>query len=292
MSIPLKNKNNLKTLITSVDYSKNIKELKMTKNVKSQIIDKINSIVSGDQTNSSIRFETLILVDDAVKNNLFKLEVDLNRADAEKKTYKKNMVSIHSLNTFGNSELKYIRDRFQYEFLGVQWKSGDKEEKAKIDAMRDVLNAYIPINAYGKDTLIKKNNSYLTGVNNSKIRISGDFVGTYCTPLNKDKLGESALNFSELQRVARGYYKTKNQNVGGTKTTPFDQAIKRASKLLDDDMNAENPFELSSSKTETNVSILITTAQNYISALRKARLDASPKHKVEMELAKAKKKTA
>ena len=59
-----------------------------TKNVKSQIIDKLNAIVTGDQTNSSIRFETLILVDDAVKNNLFKLEVDLNRADAEKKTYK------------------------------------------------------------------------------------------------------------------------------------------------------------------------------------------------------------
>ena len=291
MSIPLKNKNNLKTLISSVGYSKNIKEINMSKNVKSQIIDKLNAIVQGDQTNSSIRFETLILVDDAVKNNLFKLEVDLNRADAEKKTYKKNMVSIHSLNIFGNSELKYIRDRFQYEFLGVQWKSGDKEEKAKIDAMRDVLNAYIPINAWGNDTLIKKNNSYLTGANNSKVRIKGDFVNEYCKPLNKDDI-DPALNFSELQRVARGYYKEKNQAGGGTKTTPFDQAIKRASKLLDDDANAENPFEMSSSKTETNVSILITTAQNYISALRKARLEASPKHKVEMELQKAKQRKA
>jgi hypothetical protein len=291
MSIPFKNKNNLKTLKTSVGYSKNIKEINMSKNVKSQIIDKLNAIVQGDQTNSSIRFETLILVDDAVKNNLFKLEVDLNRADAEKKTYKKNMVSIHSLNIFGNSELKYIRDRFQYEFLGVQWKSGDKEEKAKIDAMRDVLNAYIPINAWGNDTLIKKNNSYLTGANNSKVRIKGDFVNEYCKPLNKDDI-DPALNFSELQRVARGYYKEKNQAGGGTKTTPFDQAIKRASKLLDDDANAENPFEMSSSKTETNVSILITTAQNYISALRKARLEASPKHKVEMELQKAKQKKA
>ena len=260
-----------------------------TKNVKSQIIDKLNAIVTGDQTNSSIRFETLILVDDAVKSNLFKLEVDLNRADAEKKTYKKNMVSIHSLNTFGNSELKYIRDKFQYEFLGVQWKSAHSEEKAKIDALRDVLNAYIPINAWGNDTLIKKNNSYLTGANNSKIRINGDFVNEYCKPLNKDDI-DPALNFSELQRVARGYYKTKNKYVGGTKTTPFDQAIKRASKLLDDDMNAENPFEMSSSKTETNVSILITTAQKYISTLRKTRLEASPKHKVELELQKVKQK--
>ena len=212
------------------------------------------------------------------------------RADAEKKSYKKNMVSIHSLNTFGNSELKNIRDRFQYEFLGVQWKSGDKEQKAKIDALRDVLNAYIPINAYGKDTLIKKNNSYLTGANNSKIRIKGDFVGEYCKPLNKDKLGENALNFSELTRVARGYYKTKDKNVGGTKTNPFDQAIKRASKLLSDDMEAENPFEMSSSKTETNVSILIQVAQKYINEMRKARVEASPRHKVEMELSKVKTK--
>ena len=172
-----------------------------------------------------------------MKSNLFKLEVDLNRANAEKKTYKKNMVSIHSLNTFGNSELKFIRDEFQFNFLGVQWKSGDKEEKAKIDAMRDVLNAYIPINAWGNDTLIKKNNSYLTGANNSKVRVKCDFVNEYCKPLNKDDI-DPALNFSELQRVARGYYKTKNKDVGGTKTTPFDQAIKRASKLLDDDMNA------------------------------------------------------
>ena len=55
-------------------------------------------------------------------------------------------------------------------------------------------------------------------------------------------------------------------------------------------MNAENPFEMSSSKTETNVSILITTAQKYISTLRKTRLEASPKHKVELELQKVKQK--
>ena len=127
----------------------------MTTNIKSQIIDKLNAVVIGDQTNSSIRLETIILVNDAVKNNMFKLEVDLNRDKSENKNYKANMVSIHSLNTFGNSELKYIRDRFQYGFLGVQWKSSDKEEKAKIDALRDVLNCYIPVNAWGKDTLIK-----------------------------------------------------------------------------------------------------------------------------------------
>ena len=146
----------------------------MTTNIKSQIIDKLNAVVIGDQTNSSIRLETMILVNDAVKNNMFKLEVDLNRENSENKNYKANMVSIHKLNTFGNSELKYIRDRFQYGFLGVQWKSSDKEEKAKIDALRDVLNCYIPVNAWGKDTLIKKNNSYLTGANNSKIRVDGE----------------------------------------------------------------------------------------------------------------------
>ena len=76
MSIPLKNKNNLKTLKTSVGYSKNIKEINMTKNVKSQIIDKLNAIVQGDQTNSSIRFETLILgifFKGILINNCFKL---------------------------------------------------------------------------------------------------------------------------------------------------------------------------------------------------------------------------
>ena len=263
----------------------------MTKNIKSQIIDKLNAVVIGDQTNSSIRLETLILVDDAVRNNMFKLEVDLNREKSENENYTAKMVSIHSLNTFGNSELKYIRDRFQFGFLGVQWKSGDKEEKAKIDALRDVLNCYIPVNAWGKDTLIKKNNSYLTGANNSKIRVSGDYVNQYFKALNKDDI-DPALNFSELMKVARGYYKSKNKNTGGSSTNPFDSAIKRASKLLDDDMNSEEPFEMSSSKTEENVSILVTTAQQYINQLRKARLEKSPKHKVEIDLQKIKQKQA
>ena len=40
-----------------------------TLNVKSQIIDKLNAVVIGDQNSSSLRLETLILTDDAVRKS-------------------------------------------------------------------------------------------------------------------------------------------------------------------------------------------------------------------------------
>ena len=60
-------------------------------------------------------------------------------------------------------------------FLGVKWKSSDKDNKPKLDALRDAMSNFvcISINAtsLNKDILIQKNNSYFTGANKSKVYV-------------------------------------------------------------------------------------------------------------------------
>jgi len=260
-------------------------------NIKSTILETINNIATGIQKDSNARLLLLTQIKTAVDNNEFKLEVDLNREDKNSKKYKPNLVSFDKLNKITNSDLKYLRDNFQISYLGVNWLSKDKEQKAKIDALRDSFNAFIPMAKYGKDTLIKKSNSYFTGANNSKIRVNGNYVYEYCTSLNKDNITDVALNFSEVLRVARGYYKNENLG-GGSRTNPFDSVIKRADTLLKEDMDSVKPFEMGSSKSEQLVSFLVQSGQKWLSELRKAREDISPKAKVEFSLNQVKKKTA
>ena len=103
--------------------------------------------------------------------------------------------------------------------------------KAKLDALRDAMAAYvcISVNAknMNKDILINKNNSYFTGANKSKIFVNGDFVYKYCEQLNKDNESEKALNFSELVRVSRAWYKaTGGEGVGRAISGLFGKLLK------------------------------------------------------------------
>lgn len=113
----------------------------------------------------------------------------------------------------------------------------------------------ISINAtsLNKDILINKNNSYFTGANKSKVYVNGSFVNKECEPLNKDNESEKALNFSELTRVCRAWYKRTGGD-GNGKKSPFDQAITRATNLIFDDYNAVKPFQVSSAKSKTLIS--------------------------------------
>ena len=66
-------------------------------------------------------------------------------------------------------------------------------------------------------------------------------------------------------RVARAWYKS----IGGESTgkkTPFDSAIERASRLLNDDLDGVNPFELSSAKSKSLISFLVTDCNKWLQA--------------------------
>ena len=241
------------------------------KNLKTQITDNINDIASGVRKDSNARLTLVTQLLEVEKSNKFEFLVDLNEKDSNKDTYKPDFKSLHQLNMIKQSHLKYLRDTFMNNFLGVKWKSSDKDNKPKLDALRDAMSNFVCVSVNAKNTnkdiLVNKNNSYFTGANKSKVYVNGSFVNKWCEPLNKDNTTDVALNFSELTRVARAWYKS----IGGeptAKKTPFDMAITRASNLINDDLNGINPFELSSAKSKTLISYLVTDCSKWLQAYK------------------------
>ena len=243
----------------------------INKNLKTLITDNINDIASGVRKDSNARLTLVTQLLEVEKSKKFDFLVDINSNQPNKESYVSDFKNLNQLNKVENYHLKYLRDTFMTNFLGVKWKSNDKDNKPKLDALRDAMANFvcISINAVSlnKDILIQKNNSYFTGANKSKVYVNGSFVNKWCEPLNKDNVSEIALNFSELTRVARAWYKS----IGGESTgkkTPFDSAIERAARLLNDDLDGVNPFELSSAKSKSVISFLVTDCNKWLQAYK------------------------
>ena len=242
----------------------------MTKtNLKSEILENINNIALGVRTDSNARLNLAVQLQNAESTKGFEFLVDVNDEDSNDKDYVAKFQTIHQLNKIGKNELKYLRDTFQQNFLQVKWKSTDKDNKPKIDALRDAIACYVPMSicskTFGEILLKKDKNSFFTGANNSKIRVNGSYVHKYCEPLNKDNVSEVALTFAELLRVARGFYKAQGLSGDGRKT-PFDIAIERATNLIFDDYNAIKPFNTSSAKSKTLINFLTVECNKWSSA--------------------------
>ena len=171
-----------------------------TKNLKSQIIDNINDIANGVRKDSNARLNLVVQLQEAETSKKFDFIVDLNDKDSNKDNYKSDFKTIHQINLIKQSHLKYLRDTFMQNFLGVKWKSTDKDNKAKLDALRDAMACFVCVSvnakSMNKNILIQKNNSYFTGANKSKVFVNGEFVNKWCEALNKDNESEKALNFN------------------------------------------------------------------------------------------------
>jgi len=243
----------------------------MTKtNLKSEILENINNIALGVRTDSNSRLNLAVQLQNAESSKGFEFMVDINDEDRNEKDYVAKFQTIHQLNKIGKNKLKYLRDTFQQNFIQVKWKSTDKDNKPKIDALRDAIACYVPMSICSKkfgEILLKDKNSFFTGANNSKIRVNGSYVNKYCEPLNKDNLKEVALTFAELLRVARGFYKAQGLQ-GDQRKSPFDIAIERATNLIFDDYNAIKPFNMSSAKSKTLINFLTVECNKWSSAYK------------------------
>ena len=241
----------------------------MTKtNLKSEILENINNIALGVRTDSNSRLNLAVQLQNAESSKGFEFMVDVNDEDSNDKDYVAKFQTIHQLNKIGKTELKYLRDTFQQNFIQGKWNSTDKDNKPKIDALRDAIACYVPMSICSKtfgEILLKDKNSFFTGANNSKIRVKGSYVNKYCEPLNKDNVGEVALTFAELLRVARGFYKAQGLK-GDQRKSPFDIAIERATNLIFDDYNAIKPFNQSSAKSKTLINFLTVECNKWSSA--------------------------
>ena len=82
----------------------------MTTNLKSEILDNINNIALGVNTDSSLRNKLLVQLEQAESTNAFDFKIDVNFINRDKKSYVAKYLTIHQLNKIGNSELKQLRD--------------------------------------------------------------------------------------------------------------------------------------------------------------------------------------
>lgn len=258
---------------------------KMQTNV-SKIIDTINNITKGINTNSNQRLELLISIQEAVKNEYFNLRYDMNHKKISKSDYKPDYKLLNNI-TVTTDVIKYCRNDFQENYLKATWQSANSEDKAKIQALRDSFNAYIPIYLYEKknnktETLFKKNKSYFAGANNSLVRVKGEYVFKNYKTLNPTNEDSKSLNFSQLDRVGKGYLKGDG-DTENTKTNPFNLKLKSiTSAIIKDYRDGEDNgttvdfFTIGDSNTEALISKLTVACNSWLSELRKHRAAANP----------------
>ena len=258
---------------------------KMQTNV-SKIIDTINNITKGINTNSNQRLELLLSIQDAVKNEYFNLRYDMNHKKISKNDYKPDYKLLSNI-TVTTDVIKYCRNDFQENYLKATWQSANSEDKAKIQALRDSFNAYIPIYLYEKknnktETLFKKNKSYFAGANNSLVRVKGEYVFKNFKTLNPTNEDSKSLNFSQLDRVGKGYLKGDG-DTENTKTNPFNLKLKSITSAIikdyrdgEDNGTSVDFFTIGDGNTEALISKLTVACNSWLSELRKHRAAANP----------------
>ena len=266
---------------------------KMQSNV-SKIIDTINNITKGINTNSNQRLELLISIQEAVKNEYFNLRYDMNHKKISKNDYKPDYKLLNNI-TVTTDVIKYCRNDFQENYLKATWQSANSEDKAKIQALRDSFNAYIPIYLYEKknnktETLFKKNKSYFAGANNSLVRVKGEYVFRNFKTLNPTNEDSKSLNFSQLDRVGKGYLRGDG-DTENTKTNPFNLKLKSiTSAIIKDYRDGEDNgttidfFTIGDGNTEALISKLTVACNNWLSELRKHRAAANPEAAKQKEI--------
>ena len=266
---------------------------KMQSNV-SKIIDTINNITKGINTNSNQRLELLISIQEAVKNEYFNLRYDLNHKKISKNDYKPDYRQLNNI-TVTTDVVKYCRNDFQENYLKATWQSANSEDKAKIQALRDSFDAYIPIYLYEKknnktETLFKKNKSYFAGANNSLVRVKGEYVFDNLKVLNPTNEDSKSLNFSQLDRVGKGYLRGDG-DTENTKTNPFNLKLKSiTSAIIKDYRDGEDNgttidfFTIGDGNTEALISKLTVACNNWLSELRKHRAAANPEAAKQKEI--------
>jgi len=232
-----------------------------------QTLETINNVVVGGQKLSNVRLTAVDLIMTANDKKFMSFNYQ------EKKDSK--VLTLAQLNKIENKHIRYFVAQYQ-NYLGVEWVNSDKDQKAKIEALKDSIVATIPIILEEAREQNKKGQS-LVGANNSKMLINGEYVFDNYEALNKNNtLDQVPLNFSEIMRVARAYY--KNKNLGGstkTKDNALDSSIKRLTVMINRDQ--ENDCDSSSQWTRDNMIKLTSACNNYISTLKKLQEGATTK---------------
>ena len=110
---------------------------KMDKNHNiTQTLETINNVVVGGQKLSNVRLTAVDLIMTANDKKFMSFNYQ------EKKDSK--VLTLAQLNKIENKHIRYFVAQYQ-NYLGVEWANSDKDQKAKIEALKDSIVATIPL---------------------------------------------------------------------------------------------------------------------------------------------------
>jgi len=231
-----------------------VKKMKID-TIKKEQISLVAEIQNSDNSNSNMRLTLVVAINNAVANSGFNLTYkDKNGLIRDFK--KINKISSKDRNGFVNA---YI------EWLGVdgleEWASQSDSGKAKRRILKDAFNvamATIKENAILPVEKTPKKKQF-TGSNNAKIWVDGKFVEDNEKKLNILGNDKVALNFSELNRVAKKYYSESGLSDELSKDNSFTASIQKITRMI----NADKDDDCKSNQANTrNVIVQLAKACN------------------------------
>jgi hypothetical protein len=206
---------------------------------------------------ANARLSSTVLIYQAINKGYIKLEY----IDIKKDPNGKNKIPLGNLKLITNNHLRYFREVYTKEYLGVAWTI--KTHKNNLDALRDAIMGAITL--HQDDALAEVSGKHLEGKKEDRIWVKSKFVSDNNPDANPNKAtGNIALSFSQLEQTCQSYWSRKGKGSGGTSVRNVDGEIDKLSVSLTNDMNdKQNSFLRSTVKTISRLNTLSNIMSDY-----------------------------
>jgi len=244
MSIPLKDKNNLKAKINFVGYSKNIKEINMLKNTEKKVVESskqeqltmVDNIVIGTSELGNKRIVLTKMIVNTVQSGKVILKYK-DKITSNERTFK-------GINKITNADIRGFVNCYK-TWLGVEtdptWDSKTDTGKERLRILKDSFWVALPmikVNALQKN----KSGKEFTGNKNSEVFVDGEFAKNYSpNPMHSKESDQVTMKFSELKKASQNYLNDKttdlNSDETGSKDNSFVSSIKKLTRTINANKN-------------------------------------------------------
>ena len=241
MSIPLKDKNNLKTKINFVGYSKNIKEKNMLKNTEKKVVESskqeqltmVDNIVIGTSELGNKRIVLTKMIVNTVQSGKVILKYK-DKITGLERTFK-------GINKITNADIRGFVNCYK-TWLGVEtdptWDSKTDTGKERLRILKDSFWVALPmikVNALQKN----KSGKEFTGNKNSEVFVDGEFAKNYSpNPMHSKESDQVTMKFSELKKASQNYLNDKTTDLNSDETASKDNSFVSSIKKLTRTINA------------------------------------------------------
>ena len=259
MSIPLKDKNNLKAKIKFAGYSKNIKEINMLKNTEKKVVESskqeqltmVDNIVIGTSELGNKRIVLTKMIVNTVQSGKVILKYK-DKITSNERTFK-------GINKITNADIRGFVNCYK-TWLGVEtdptWDSKTDTGKERLRILKDSFWVALPmikVNALQKNKAGKE----FTGNKNSEVFVDGEFAKNYSpNPMHSKESDQVTMKFSELKKASQNYLNDKTTDLNIDETASKDNSFVSSIKKLTRTINAnKNDLVLKNEQAGTEQAI-------------------------------------